>query len=437
MKTWKTFCRSFTPTAIILSLLTPGWSGPERADALSNPEKTESAAPAPPKEAVSDTGAPAPSNLTPESPYRDIEEIEEGKIVHLPTGVEVSPQRLVDLLASARVVYVGEVHDSVEDHRVQLEILRGLWERFPGKVAVGMEMFRRPSQPELDRWVGGKLSEKEFIRLWMENWGENLGYYRPLLDFIREKKVRLIALNAGHDLEGKVGMKKGVGGLSDEDRRKLPEIDRNDPYHRQALEAVFKGHGPGSEGFDAFYDTMLLWDETMAESVANYLSSPEGADRKMVVFAGGFHVGYGFGIPRRVFRRLPAPYQIVIPHTREVPEEKKMMNVKPPSLPLTLADFVWGVQYKGLDEKKVRLGVQIDRSQTAGVQVREVTPGSAAASAGVQPGDVIVSFGGETIKELLDLTYAVQQKSPGERVKLQILRGGKTIETEAVMQPPQ
>ncbi|MEK6576893.1 MAG: hypothetical protein AABZ05_04780, partial [Nitrospirota bacterium] len=64
------------------------------------------------------------SVLPPASPYQDIDEIEDGKIVHLPTGIEVPEERLLDLLAAARIIYVGEAHDSLADHQIQLAILK-------------------------------------------------------------------------------------------------------------------------------------------------------------------------------------------------------------------------------------------------------------------------------------------------------------------------
>ncbi len=155
----------------------------------------------------------------------------------------------------------------------------------------------------------------------------------------------------------------------------------------------------------------------------------------MVVFAGGFHVGFGFGIPRRAFRRLPEPYQIVIPNTQDIPQEKRFMTeIKMPDLPLHLADFVWGVGYREVDTRKVRLGVMVEPFQS-GVRITEVSPNSAAADAGIQRGDIVVSFDGEEMREPFDLTYAVGQKSPGDRVRMKLIRDGKLIETEAVMKP--
>ncbi|MEK7306420.1 MAG: ChaN family lipoprotein [Nitrospirota bacterium] len=371
------------------------------------------------------------SVLPPASPYQDIDEIEDGKIVHLPTGIEVPEERLLDLLAAARIIYVGEAHDSLADHQIQLAILKGLWKRFPGRVAVGMEMFRRPVQADLDRWVGGGIEDKEFQKTWYENWGIDDGYYKALLLFIRENKIPLIALNASREMENKVKT-KGFKGISPEDQKGMPVVDPGDPHHRKALMAIFKGHTNDTTGFETFYDTMLLWDETMAETISEYLKSPGGVDKKLVVFAGGFHVNYGFGIPRRVFRRLPVPYQIVLPHAKDTPTEKRMMDVKLPDLPLLLADYIWAVRYRELEDKKVLLGVQIEPSQ-AGVRIISVSPESAADEAGITAGDIIVSFDGQEIREPFDLTYAVKQKSPGDRVNVKIIRSGKEIDTEVAM----
>jgi len=78
----------------------------------------------------------------------------------------------------------------------------------------------------------------------------------------------------------------------------------------------------------------------MAETAANYLATGGGSDKKLVVLAGGNHVRYGFGIPRRVFRRLPVAYTIVLPTTVSIPEDKRdrLMDVNLPEIPLAPAD---------------------------------------------------------------------------------------------------
>jgi uncharacterized iron-regulated protein len=365
-----------------------------------------------------------------DSPYRSLDTLKAGTILHIPTGIEVSKDEMFRVLSGARVIYVGETHTNVKDHQVELEILQGLSERFPGQVSVGMEMFQRPSQKQLDRWSRGELDEKAFMEVWIANWDQSYGYYRDILRYIRDHRLPLVALNAREDLVRAV-MERGTEGLSDGMKKELPDIDKTDKFHKESLEAVFGGHAHGKEGFERFYETMLVWDETMAQSVATYLGGSEGEGKKMVVFSGGFHVNYGFGIPRRVFRRLREPYSIVMPYTAEVPENRKelLMDVQPVSIPLYLADFAWAVGYQDLEDENVHLGVQIEENDV-GVRVRKVMPNSSASRFGLREGDIILSFDGQTILKPFDLIHLVSLKQAGDRATLQVRRGDQSITLE-------
>jgi len=110
----------------------------------------------------------------------------------------------------------------------------------------------------------------------------------------------------------------------------------------------------GSHHGEAFYRVQVLWDEAMAETAAEYLKSPEGQGRRLLILAGGNHVRYGIGIPRRLFRRVPLPYAIVLPFPVEIPDDKRdrLMDVEMPDLPMRPADFYWAVGYESLDEPK-------------------------------------------------------------------------------------
>ena len=374
---------------------------------------------------------PAEEPAFSESPYRALDTLKEGTILHIPTGVEVTKDQMFRVLSAERITYIGETHTNLRDHQVQLEILKGLWERFPGQVAVGMEMFQKPAQKELDRWSRGELDEKAFIKIWYANWDQDYAYYRNILEYIRDKRIPLVALNASDQLVHAV-MEKGTGGLPEDLRRELPEMDLTDTYHRNAVEAVFGGHAHGEHGFERFYQTMLTWDETMAQSVATYLSGPQGRGKKMVVFSGGFHVHYGFGIPRRVFKRLPEPYAIVMPYTTEIPENRKdiLMNVEAVSIPLYLADFVWVVGYEDLEDRKVHLGVHIEKAEK-GVRITGVMPDSAASKAGIREGDIAVSFDGQVLEEPFDLSHLVSLKKSGDQAEIRVLRGDRTLDIKA------
>ena len=280
-----------------------------------------------------------------QSPYRDFSSLEEGDIVHLPTGVEVSKEELIEILSSTRVVYVGETHDNIHAHKVQLEILTALWKRYPGEIAVGMEMLKRSSQEAADQWSSGDLEEKEFVRAWQEDWTNDFEYYEDILRYLREKKIPLLALRPPDDwLERIKGNESPLQTADGHDR--LPEMDSSDPYHRAHTEAVFGRHPKGAQDFEDFYRVQVLWDESMAANIVEYLLTEEGRDKRVVIFAGGQHVEYGFGIPRRVFRRLPLPYAIVLPTAVLISPEKrhKLMDVTMPEIPLSPADFAWVVR---------------------------------------------------------------------------------------------
>ena len=72
------------------------------------------------------------------------------EILRLPQGDPITFAQLSDDLDMTRVIYVGESHDQIEHHQIQLRIIEGLLAK--GKdVAIGMEMFERSQQPILDR----------------------------------------------------------------------------------------------------------------------------------------------------------------------------------------------------------------------------------------------------------------------------------------------
>ena len=108
------------------------------------------------------------------SPYKNLSELKENEILHLPTGLTVSVEQMIDTVSGARVIYIGETHDNIEAHRVQLEVIRRLQEKFPGRISVGMEMFRRSAQDDLDRWHQKNLTDKQFRKLFRKELGSRL-----------------------------------------------------------------------------------------------------------------------------------------------------------------------------------------------------------------------------------------------------------------------
>lgn len=359
-------------------------------------------------------------------PYPPKERPKAEEIRHLPTGLLLSFDDAMEMISAARLVCIGETHDNLHAHRVELQVIRELDRRYPGEVAIGMEMFREPDQEVLDRWTRGELTEIEFLKAtkWYENWGSDFGYYREILHFARDNRIDVIALNPSRDLQQEV-RRTGLDNVSAELKAKLPGIGEPDPYQRAAMKAVYGAHLPTEGMFESFFRVQLLWEETMAVRVVDYLQSPRGEGKKMVTLTGGWHVRYGFGIPKKVIRRMPMPYAILLPEEISIPEEKKeqLMSVDLPSIPLLPADFYWMVPYEDLEGKQMVMGVRLS-SKDNEVLVEGVTDGSPAEKAGVLKGDRLFSFDGQAISDMSDVYLRVREKKEGDRVALIVIRGG-------------
>ena len=376
--------------------------------------------------------APEGPILRVESPYRDPSTLEAGQILHLATGRLLTEPELIDYLSPYRVVYVGESHTNVEAHAVELTILADLEKRFPGGVALGLEMLRRPDQEGVDAYLRGTMDEKTFVKLWERSWGpRTFPSYRGIMHLAREKKIPVLALNAARELADAVG-ERGIEGLDPADAKRLPQMDLDDPYERAFLEAIFRAHTGGSRKMEVFDQVQVLWEETMAQTAAGYLTSSEGKQRRLVIFAGADHVRYGFGIPRRLFRRLPLPYSILCAHPVEIPEDAldELMDVDLPELPMRPADVYWAVGYESLETRRVMLGVQSEPLAEGGVRIMAVAPGSPAEAAGVQVGDVIVATGGQPVENAFDLTYEIDRYQPGDTHSLEVIRGDRHLTLE-------
>jgi len=375
--------------------------------------------------------APAPPAGRAETPYPLDPPPQIGDIVHLATGVRVNSAQMLNIAGDSRLIYVGETHDNPASHRLQLELLRAMAERYPDRIALGMEMFTPAQQPVLDRWSAGELDEKDFLRAvdWYGTWKGDFDYYRDLLLFVRDHRIPVIGLNA--DKKTVQAVSRRWNELGAEERAALPELDLSDPYHTAMVRAIYGDHVQGEGRLAGFARVQALWDETMAESIVNFLQSPRGEGRRMVVLAGGNHIRYGFGIPRRVFRRMPLSYALIGSRELDIPSSKqdRLMDVELPDFPMRPYDFLTYTRYEDLPKRKVKLGVQFEqRDGGPGLNVLGVVEGSSAADAGLQAGDVLLRFDGEALNDSFDLIYAVGSKTAGDRVLLEIERDGETQE---------
>jgi uncharacterized iron-regulated protein len=333
-------------------------------------------------------------------------------------------ETLIPALADKRVVLIGETHDRLDHHLIQLEIIRGLHAIRP-ELAIGIEAFQQPFQRHLDDYVAGELSESELLRKteYYQRWRFDFRLYQPILRYAREHRLPLVALNLPVELTRKVG-RQGIDGLSDEERAEIPdEIDRSDSAYERRLEEIFEQHPFGEDrSFDHFLEVQLLWDEGMAERAAGYLEShPEYT---MVILAGSGHLAYGSGIPRRLVRRIPVSMAIVLAGWEG-------------ELGPGLGDFLLLPQERGLPAAG-RIGAFLDEDEGR-LEVSSCTSGSACEKAGLKAGDRIVSIDSEPVTNMADLKLVLWDKLPGDKIAMEIerkrwLSGPRQLTRELVLQ---
>ena len=257
-------------------------------------------------------------------------------------GEPIPFEEMITSLTNARLIYIGEVHTLKRHHRFQLRVIRALNEQqIP--LAIGMEMLPFPTQGQLDRWIEGGLGEKEFLKLvdWETNWGGDFDLYKPIFEYARDHKIPLRALNAPRFLVKAVA-RKGLSGLSDEEKDMLPPVTPSSEEQRRYLALALKRHKTlRGEMEQAAYEAQDVWDSTMAHYLVEYLKSSEGKGRTVVVLAGSGHLVYGYGIPERVSRVCDLESRIIIPTASgDIKFQKEWEMFIEPTV-LTHEDFIF------------------------------------------------------------------------------------------------
>ncbi len=361
------------------------------------------------------------------SPYRSMADLEIGQILHIPTGVTVTFDQMMDTVSSSRVIYIGETHDNIEAHRIQLQVLSAIHQKYPGKIALGMEMFRQSAQPQLDKWTDGELEKKDFRRLFRKNWGMGYQLYESIFDYVLQNKIPLLGLKSSKETEQRFR----EGGP---DQPNIPILDTDDIYHKAYSMSLFGGNSTHKEVVSKPYQMLVLWEETMGERVAQFLKDEKYKNWKLIVLAGGFHVQYGYGIPKRAFRRVPHAYSIILPTVTEIPENLKDREMKFEKVltPLYSADFGWRVDYKVPPKKKIMLGVHLKENDN-GLLIQSVQPQSIAEQMGLKKDDLILKLENHSIYDIEDFSNQLQKHQIGDQIELTILRNGETKNVQGLI----
>lgn len=241
-------------------------------------------------------------------------------------------ETLLANVTKGEVVFIGEQHNDDDGHKIELAIVQGVARRRPNSI-VAMEMFERDAQVSLDDYFAGRISETEFLSR-SRPWPNYIPDYRPIVEFARNQKWRVIGSNAPQRLARAVA-NNGldiIDRFSQPDRPLIAEqIDcPSDSYRERFSQTMLAMMAPRSGGenphanphanphsnattpdtnavnerIERFYFAQCVKDETMGESIAKLIKDKE--NKPFVIHINGaFHSDYGEGTMSRARRRLP------------------------------------------------------------------------------------------------------------------------------------
>lgn len=351
------------------------------------------------------------------------EGFETGAIVQTEAGQVVSFEELMADLEGVRIVYVGERHTNEAHHDVQLRVLKALYEKDP-TLLVGMEMFASSDQHALDQWSAGQLDEETFLKEvgWEEKWKFDFALYRAILDFIREKSLKVVAVNVTRSIVEKVA-RVGIDSLSDEERGQIAQdVDTSMKEHKAYVESAFGTHESEEiSAFEFFYEAQCVWEDSMADAISRALNN-----KRMLVITGNGHIAYKFGIPYRAFKRTKVSFRTVMPLVVGTEVERDVADyiLVTPAQRLT--------DWSGLCPEKPRrpvVGIRLESlDQGKGVLIVDVMSKSPAELAGIKPKDILVAIDGNPISRLSDLHNAIAGSKGASDFVFKIDRQGRIME---------
>ncbi|MGB5685617.1 MAG: ChaN family lipoprotein [Candidatus Electrothrix sp.] len=328
-------------------------------------------------------------------------------------------------ISQSKIIYVGETHTDYGAHLLQLQVIQALWEQLKQEeksegLVIGMEMFPRSSQHALDGYINGSIStEHDFLRLsaYYEVWGYDYRMYRDIINYAKAHRIPIIALNLNKEIVSKVFKTGSTDELTPEQRTEAaPDRALDLDGYRERLTQIHALHKEPekSDSFGGFLQAQAMWDETMAESIAEYLQAhPE---KKMVVLAGTGHVYKDSAMPPRVARRVHGRQSVLIANNSQVTGVEKGWQ----------ADYLMFTEDVALPPAG-KIGVILmeeekTENRPSRVAILDIIPLGKADEAGLQKGDVILAVDNAQVATIGELKTALLDKKPEEMVQLNIVR---------------
>lgn len=250
-----------------------------------------------------------PTGLHAQEPVWAAPELTDSLVVLAGDSDERVPfDRLIEELAAADAVFLGEQHTDETTHRFQLAVYERLLAAKDGKVVLALEMFDRDVQGELDRYLAGEIDEAAFLQA-ARPWSNYQEAYRPLIEKAKEAGAPVVAANFPAPLRTQIAMggADALAALGGDQKEQMPrEYLPNSPEYWKRVDNAIRSHagmmGTQSDD-DRLYSVQSLWDNAMGEACADALDGHPG--HLVLHINGGFHSAYGDGAVAQLRKRKP------------------------------------------------------------------------------------------------------------------------------------
>lgn len=231
-------------------------------------------------------------------------------------GNQVSFDKIVEAVRSVDVIFIGEQHDDKVAHQLQLDLLKLAVENVKTKqIVLAMEMFEKDVQLVIDEYLQDLITESHFLAS-SRPWNNYNTDYRPLLEFAKANRLRVIASNAPRryvNMVSRLG-KESLYLLSSEAKRwiaPLPYKESSKDYKEKFNKLMeITGHQ-----LTNMFEAQTLWDATMAFSISEVLK--QNRNSLVIHINGAFHSDEKLGIPEHLLNYLPSTKFLVITIRKE------------------------------------------------------------------------------------------------------------------------
>jgi uncharacterized iron-regulated protein len=350
-------------------------------------------------------------------------------------------------------------------HATHLALIEELHEMRPDLV-IAMEMFERDTQTAVLQYLTGVLDEPAF-RVSARAPHDYMRDYRPVMEFAKANGIDVIAANAPHELASRV-VNQGIESVAG-NRDVARETNAPEDEYYQAFVAGMKGHpGVTDDKLRSYYVAQCLKDDTMAESITDYLAARAPDQRPLVVLiCGTMHSDYRRGTVARIVSRAPS-LQVRVLSAEAVDDADK----GPFACKRGIGEYVvvvkrgepeLEVEDEATDEPAVAaapsqkqapgavaaaktapaaapeaadpgarpgLGLMLDYNASDEARIATVREDGPAEQAGLQPGDVVIALAGTRVEDVQSYTKVLDEQRIGSTIPVRVRRGNGEVEVQ-------